>query len=301
VEKILAYSPVVLIGIFLVLLILERAAPLRAARHSLLKRLVVNFCIIALAFAVNKALVQTAAAFTLQWTQQQPLGLLYLVELPVWLRSAIAFLLMDLTFYYWHRANHRFPFLWHFHNAYHIDPELDVSTGFRFHFVEIALSTSFRIAQIALIGVSAWVYAFYEVIYQANTLFHHSNVRLPLWLERRLNWILVTPRMHGIHHSQVQQETNSNYSVVFPWWDRLHQTLRLNVPQSAIRIGVPAYSNSEDNQLGSILTMPFRKQRDYWCRPDQIPVARLAVLADQTHMVDSEAVSLSRYEPSPPG
>lgn len=100
--------------------------------------------------------------------------------------------------------------------------------------------------------------------------------------------------MHGIHHSQVQDETNSNYSVVFPWWDRLHCTLRLNVPQSEITIGVPAYYHPDDNKLHNALLMPFRKQRDYWRRPDQTTVERnLAVLgSDQTRMVDAEEVSL---------
>ncbi|MGH7998479.1 MAG: sterol desaturase family protein, partial [Brasilonema sp.] len=183
-------------------------------------------------------------------------------------QGVIAFLLMDLTFYYWHRANHRFPFLWRFHNVHHIDPDLDVSTGFRFHFVEIVLSAGFRVLQVALIGVSVETYIIYELVFQVNTLFHHSNVRLPLGVERLLNMILVTPRMHSIHHSQVHDETNSNFSVVFSWWDRLHQTLQLNVFQPDIDIGVPAYSSFEDNKLQHILIMPFQKQRDYWHRRD---------------------------------
>lgn len=91
-------------------------------------------------------------------------------------------------------------------------------------------SAGFRTLQVLLIGVSVSAFVLYETAYQANTLFHHSDVRLPLWLERRLNWVLVTPRMHGIHHSQIQQETDSNWSIAFPWWDKLHQTLRLNIP-----------------------------------------------------------------------
>ena len=101
-----------------------------------------------------------------------------------------------------------------------------------------------------------------------STLFHHSNVRLPLQAERLLNKILVTPRMHGIHHSVVQNETNSNYSVVFPWWDRLHSSLRLDIPQAAIVIGVPAYHEPVDNTLWNVLSLPFRRQRDYWRWPD---------------------------------
>lgn len=210
----------------------------------------------------------------LHWTKQQSFGLVHLLELPSLVKFAIDFLLLDLSFYYWHRANHRFRFLWRFHNAHHIDPDLDVSTGFRFHFGEIAFSAIFRIVQVGLIGVSFTTFAIYELIFQANTLFHHSNVQLPLQLERWLNIILVTPRMHGIHHSQVPEESNSNYSVVFPWWDRLHQTLRLNVPASEIAIRIPAYTQSEDNKILNILSMPFKKQRNYWCKPDQTLVKK---------------------------
>ncbi|NJR76666.1 MAG: sterol desaturase family protein [Scytonema sp. CRU_2_7] len=248
--------------------------PLRSRKHSLFKRLFINFCMTALAFTANTAIVQPAAQFVMQWTKQQSLGLIHIVKLPAAIESAIAFLLMDLTFYYWHQANHRFPFLWRFHNVHHIDPDLDVSTGFRFHFVEIILSAGFRVLQVALIGVSVETYIIYELVFQVNTLFHHSNVRLPLGVERLLNVILVTPRMHGIHHSQVEDETNSNFSVVFPWWDRLHQTLQLNAFQSEIDIGVPAYSSFDDNKLQHILIIPFQKQRDYWHTRDHTLVVR---------------------------
>ena len=97
-----------------------------------------------------------------------------------------------------------------------MDPDLNVSAALRFHFGELAFSAGFRIVQILVIGVSPWAYAAYELVFQANTLFQHGNVRLPIRVERAINGLLVTPRMHGIHHSQVCRETNSNYGVVFP-------------------------------------------------------------------------------------
>lgn len=249
-----------------------------------------NVGVTTLAFAVNATAVQFAAYITQLWTSDNAIGLMHLIPFPGIVQSIIAFLLMDLTFYYWHRANHQFHFLWRFHNAHHIDPDLDVSTAFRFHFGEMFLSAAFRAVQVALIGVSAWTFVVYEMVYQANTLFHHSNVKLPLWLERRLNWVLVTPRMHGIHHSQIQQETDSNWSIIFPWWDRLHKTLWLNIPQSEIAIGVPAYTDPEDNRLRNILLMPFQQQRDYWCAASLAEMRRdPAVLGDDpTQMVDFE-------------
>jgi sterol desaturase/sphingolipid hydroxylase (fatty acid hydroxylase superfamily) len=111
---------------------------------------------------------------------------------------------------------------------------------------------------------------------------------LPIRLERLLNKLLVTPRMHGIHHSQVRRENNSNYGVVFPWWDRVHRTLGLNIPQAEIVIGIPGYCQPDDNRLRNALLMPFRKQRDYWRRSDGTLVERTAPVSRQSlsHMAE---------------
>ena len=130
------------------------------------------------------------------------------------------------------------------------------------------MSVAFRVVQVSLIGLSGWAFAAYELVFQANTLFHHSNLRLPIRFERLLNRVLVTPRMHGIHHSQVRRENNSNFGVVFPWWDWLHRTLGLNIPQAKIAIGIAGYSQPQDNEFRNALLMPFRKQRDYWRSAD---------------------------------
>lgn len=124
--------------------------------------------------------------------------------------------------------------------------------------------SAFRALQVAAIGVSLEVYLAYEIVFQCATGFHHSNVRLPLFAERLLSRIAVTPRMHGVHHSSFMNEADSNYSVIFMWWDRLHGTLRLNVPQATIEIGVPAYAEARDNSVWRILTMPFLRQREHW-------------------------------------
>ncbi|MCM2356737.1 MAG: sterol desaturase family protein [Geobacteraceae bacterium] len=256
------------------LFLLERLLPLRRARRPLAGRLVVNLSYAALTYAAVALIVRPVAEAMLGWTGRESFGLLHLPVVPGAARPVLAFLLMDLTFYWWHRANHQIPLLWRFHNVHHIDPDLDVTTAFRFHFGEIAFSSAFRAAQIGLIGPSLWAYALYEIVFQANTLFHHSNVRLPIRCERLLNRVLVTPRMHGIHHSQVREETNSNYSSVFSWWDRLNRTLKLNIPQAGIVIGIPAYARAEDNRLLSTLAMPFLEQRPFWRREDGTTAAR---------------------------
>jgi len=270
----------------LILLAIERLAPLRSLRRELLPGLLLNAVISVLAFGTSAVLVQPAAAAILGWSAERRVGVIPALSLPEPAGAVLAFLLLDLSFYYWHRANHQIPFLWRFHNVHHIDPDLDVSTSFRFHFGEVALSTAFRVIQIAVIGVPVQTFAVYELAFQLNTLLHHSNMRLPIRLERLLNLVLVTPRMHGIHHSQVRMETNSNYSVVFSWWDRLHRTVRLNVPQSRITTGVPGYSQPEDNRLAAALSLPFRRQREYWRLPDGSTVARDAadLGADPGHL-----------------
>ena len=271
----------VIVLIFATLFFAERFVPLRPGTRPLLGRLLVNVSVSALAFAMAMLLVRPSALSALNWASAKPFGLVHVIALPVAVQFVIAFLLMDLTFYWWHVANHQISFLWRFHNVHHIDPDLDVSTAFRFHAGEVALSTVFRIAQVSLIGLSAWMFAVYEIVFQANTLFHHSNVRLPIHIERMLNLVIVTPRMHGIHHSQVRDETNSNYSVVFSWWDRLHRTLGLNIPQSEIAIGVPAYTGVEHNSVLNALLLPFRRQPDYWRRPDGTTVRRAAPVSSE--------------------
>jgi sterol desaturase/sphingolipid hydroxylase (fatty acid hydroxylase superfamily) len=252
----------------LLLFLAERQWPLRRPRAALLARLAVNLLVAAIALAVAAATVRPLVLRALGLAANERVGLFAWLPLPAPVEAVLAFLLLDLSFYWWHRANHRLPLLWRFHNVHHFDPDLDVSTALRFHFVEIGLSAAFRVAQVTVLGLGAPVYWAYEVCFQANTLFHHSNVRLPIALERALNRVMVTPRMHGIHHSQVEAEAMSNYGVLLPWWDRLHRTLRLNVPQQSLAIGVPAYARPDDNRPLQLLAAPFLPQRDYWRRED---------------------------------
>jgi sterol desaturase/sphingolipid hydroxylase (fatty acid hydroxylase superfamily) len=260
--------------LFVALLILERLRPLRARRHSVVPEVLVDVALSAAAFAVAALVVRPAVTAAMGWTAGTRFGLVHLVPLPAWLRAALAFLGMDLAFYYWHRLNHQVPFLWRFHNVHHTDPALGVATSFRFHFGEVLLSAVFRVLQVSLIGIGLGTYVVYELAFQLGTLFHHSNLRLPIRLERGLVRLLVTPRMHGIHHSQVREENGSNFSVVLSWWDRLHRTLRLNVPQARIAAGIPAYTRPEDNRLPRLLALPFTPQRDYWRDPAGAPVER---------------------------
>ena len=280
-------TTVALIGFFTLLLLLEQFAPLRRRKNPLLHRLARNLALTAVVFAVGSSLVRSAGLSTSEYISGAGFGLTALLPGGGWPHVLVGVLLMDLTFYYWHRANHEIPLLWRFHNVHHVDPDLDVSTSFRFHFVEIAYSSLFRIVQVAVIGVAPLTYVIYELAFTAETMFHHSNVRLPFRLERPLNRLIVTPRMHGIHHSAVRRETNSNYSVIFPWWDYLHRTLVLNVRQSAIDIGVPAYQDQQSNRLKKLLILPFLRQRQYWQSPDgRIPSGNQQARTKPTRLLE---------------
>ncbi|MEO7300079.1 MAG: sterol desaturase family protein [Verrucomicrobiota bacterium] len=285
--KLSFYTPFVVFGIFILFFALEKLFPLRKTTAALLARLFINGGISALTFLIAMTVVHPAAQKALDWSSNQPFGLMHLFHWRGGAQFVGGFLLLDLSFYYWHWLNHKIPWLWRFHNVHHIDPDLDVSTGFRFHFGEVLFSTVFRVVQVSLIGVSLPTFVIYELVFQANTLFQHSNLCLPIRLERALNQLLVTPRMHGIHHSQLQRETDSNYGVVFPWWDRIHRTLGLNVAQAEIHIGVPGYASPEDNKFWRVLIMPFVKQRDYWRKPEvTIPRTETPATSKRSHLAE---------------
>ena len=252
------------VALFFFLLSMQAIAPLRRWVLPKLQHLVTNIGVaIAAGAAAQLAVVPIGVAVT-RWAARDSFGLFHWVRLPEWLTLAAGFVLLDFTFYYWHRLNHVVPFLWRFHNVHHIDADLDVSTSLRFHFGEIALSTAFRVVQLALLGVPTSLYLVFEVCFGAAAQFHHSNWRLPYGVEAVLNRFIVTPRMHGIHHSIVQHETNSNYSTIFSWWDRIHGSFHGIERHEGVTIGVPAYRDAGDQTFLAALALPLRKQRDYW-------------------------------------
>jgi sterol desaturase/sphingolipid hydroxylase (fatty acid hydroxylase superfamily) len=193
--------------------------------------------------------------------------LLKQLSLPIWLEVPLAVALMDYTLYVWHVLVHKVPFLWRFHQPHHVDLDMDASTALRFHFGEMVLSVPWRAAQVLVIGASPLALSVWQTATLVEILFHHSNVELPVSLERWLCRLIVTPRMHGIHHSIVPEETGSNWSSGLTVWDWLHGTLQLDVAEDEIVIGVPAYRQPNEVTLPNVLTMPFEEQRDPWRLP----------------------------------
>jgi sterol desaturase/sphingolipid hydroxylase (fatty acid hydroxylase superfamily) len=170
--------------------------------------------------------------------------------------------------------NHHAPLLWRFHAVHHVDLDLDSTTGLRFHFGELALAAGFRALQVLLLGVDRDTLRLWQQLLVVSVVFHHSNLELPIDVEDRLNAVLVTPRMHGIHHSTRADETDSNYSSLLSCWDRLHRSLRLDVPQGEVTIGVAGFSACEDVTLERSLTLPFRE--DPRLRPPSAAMLRPA-------------------------
>ncbi|MGL5837369.1 MAG: sterol desaturase family protein, partial [Sphingorhabdus sp.] len=195
------------------------------------------------------------------WAQHNGIGLLNLMTLPFWAKLVTSFILLDFVMWLQHLATHRVPLLWRMHQVHHADRDLDVTTGFRFHPFEIAISTLWKAACVVALGVPAIVYLAFEAWLGANALFNHSNITLPPRVERGLRRFLVTPGMHLVHHSTIPTEQQSNYGFALTIWDRLFGTYK---PVSALgheaqTIGLSKVHDDRAQQIGYSLGMPFRK------------------------------------------
>src|SRR5947209_9996632 len=240
------------------LFVAERRRPLRRSKEPGPERVARNLAIAVLAGATTAASEFPIIAPVQALAERRRFGLLRLLPMPRALRVLLGFLLLDYTLYLWHRANHDAPWLWRFHAVHHIDLDLDTTTGLRFHFGELAMAALFRAAQVLLLGVDRDTLRVWQQMLVASVVFHHSNLELPEDVERHLNRAVVTPRMHGIHHSTRPDETDSNYSSLLSCWDRLHRTLRLDVPQDTVTIGVEGFLDAAEVTLERSLTLPFR-------------------------------------------
>lgn len=246
------------------IIVAERRRPLRERTQASPRREVANLlmglgCALAIA-AFEAPLVEPLA----RRAEAKRAGLTRRLPIPEWGRDLVGLLLMDYTFYLWHVLTHKAPALWRFHLVHHVDLDLDASTALRFHALDMAISAPWRAAQVALIGLTPRGLRVWRTFFFLSILFHHSNIRLPERWERRLALVLTTPRMHGIHHSAVHDQTDSNWSSGFSFWDRLHGTFRLDVDQMGVTIGVPAYQKPGDVTASRSLKLPFAKQRDDW-------------------------------------
>lgn len=273
------------VGEFCLLLWLERRRPLRRAVEPKLRRSARNLSIAASSALALQVTERPFIAPLAHLIGRRRWGILKQLSISGWLEVPLAVALMDYTLYLWHVLMHHEPRLWRLHLPHHVDLDLDASTALRFHFSELVVSVAWRAGQVALIGVSPRAYSAWQKLLMFSILFHHSNVELPIRLERWLSRIIVTPRLHGIHHSIIRDETDSNWSSGLTLWDWLHGTLKLDVPQQAITIGVPAYRHSQEVALSKIIVMPFVSQRPTWQLPGDGEPKREGLTASRSQLV----------------
>ncbi len=196
------------------------------------------------------------------WSAERQWGLLNWLDYPGWLELLLAVFALDLVIYLQHVAFHHVPLLWRIHKVHHADLEMDVTTGLRFHTLEILLSTILKIAAVLCLGPSVVAVVVFEVLLNGTSMFNHSNVRLPQWLDARLRLGLVTPDMHRVHHSVIRAETNSNYGFNLPWWDYLFRTYQAEprLGHLEMQIGVEDIRDPRHaDRLPQMLLMPWRK------------------------------------------
>ncbi|TLU72183.1 sterol desaturase family protein [Lichenicoccus roseus] len=240
----------------LAILVAERVWPLRRLRQPVLvhegRNLVMGALCAAVVAGLEAPITDRIARDNM--TRRRGFG----QRLPRPLGKVAAFLAMDYGFYLWHVATHRLAPLWRFHRVHHVDADLSLSTALRFHLVDMLVSLPWRMVQVRVSGIDPDGLAAWRRFFTLSILFHHSNWRLPGEWDRRLAWVLTTPRMHGIHHSVGRIERDSNWSSGLSLWDRLHRTMRLDVPQSTPVTGIDDPAAVDDMTLWGALRAPFR-------------------------------------------
>ena len=190
-------------------------------------------------------------------------GLFNTLAWPPWLELPIALLVLDLAIYLQHRLFHHVPVLWRLHRMHHADLDVDVTTGARFHPVEILLSLGIKSCVISALGAPPLAVLAFEIGLNATSMFNHSNVRMSPRLERVLRWLVVTPDMHRVHHSIVRHETDSNFGFNFPWWDRIFGTFRRQpeAGHEGMTLGIDQFRDPNELRIDRMLAQPFRKEK----------------------------------------
>jgi sterol desaturase/sphingolipid hydroxylase (fatty acid hydroxylase superfamily) len=171
----------------------------------------------------------------------------------------LAVVVLDMAIYFQHRLFHAVPVLWRLHRMHHADLDLDVTTGARFHPLEILLSMAIKVAVVIALGAPAVAVVLFEILLNASSMFNHANLRLPLAVDGALRWLIVTPDVHRVHHSVIRAETDSNFGFSLSWWDRLFGTWRAQPEKGhdGMTIGLPVFRNPEQLRLDRMLVQPF--------------------------------------------
>jgi sterol desaturase/sphingolipid hydroxylase (fatty acid hydroxylase superfamily)/rhodanese-related sulfurtransferase len=238
----------------------ELAVPRRRQAIGRGRRWPSNLGIVVLDTVLVRLAFPTAAVGVAMIAEAGGSGLLHTFDAPAWLAVPVAVLLLDLAIYLQHVLFHAVPALWRLHRMHHADLEFDVTTGLRFHPIEILLSMAIKLGVVAAIGAPPVAVLMFEVLLNATAMFNHGNVGLSQRVDRVLRWLVVTPEMHRVHHSIVPRETNSNFGFNLPWWDRLLGTYRAQPAAGHIgmTIGIEQFRDPAELRLARMLWQPFR-------------------------------------------
>jgi sterol desaturase/sphingolipid hydroxylase (fatty acid hydroxylase superfamily) len=238
----------------------ELLAPRRKQAFGRGKRWPSNIGIVALDTLLVRLIFPVTAVTMAVLAEQQGWGLVHALNAPVWVAIIASVILLDLAIYLQHVLFHAVPVLWRLHRVHHADLDFDVTTGIRFHPIEILLSMGIKLGVVAALGTPAVAVLIFEVLLNATSMFNHGNVRLRERFDRVLRWFVVTPDMHRVHHSVVPRETNSNFGFNLPWWDRLFGTYRAQpaAGHEAMTIGIEQFRDPRELRLDRMLLQPFR-------------------------------------------
>jgi sterol desaturase/sphingolipid hydroxylase (fatty acid hydroxylase superfamily) len=255
------------LGVFITVLagmmLWENLRPNRLSPVSRAERWLSNFSMVLLGTVAARLMIPSGLAAIAIFAQNNHIGLWNHVSTSLWLSVLITVLIFDCLIYWQHRVFHRIPMFWRVHRVHHADPHLDASTGLRFHPLEIALSLLVKIVAILIIGAPVLAILIFEVFLNATSIFNHSNIKLPVKIDKLLRTLIVTQAMHRIHHSQVVYETDSNFGFNLSIWDRLFgsYTEEAKTGDDGIKLGLNEYSSPQTNtSLKTLLLMPFRRK-----------------------------------------
>jgi len=248
------------LGVFLLVGLAEHLWPRRVLSVPKGQRWFCNGAIVVVDSVVARLALPLMPTGVAEIARLNGWGLLNVLALPLWLKIVLVILALDLIIYLQHRAFHRIPFFWRFHRMHHTDLDLDVSSGNRFHPLEILFSLVIKMGAVAVLGAPVIAVVIFEVLLNATSLFNHGNLRIPVDIDRWLRLVLVTPDMHRVHHSIFPRETDSNFSFNLPWWDRLLGTYRDQPRDGHIGMAIGLKEFREAGRLGLVylLMLPFR-------------------------------------------
>jgi len=259
------YEPIIRLGIFagllIILLVAEQLAPRRPAMPGRGPARLHNLLLVGIDTLCVRLLVPLAAAGTAEVMAAAGWGLFNRIAAPYWIPVIVSFLALDLLIYWQHVLFHKVPWLWRLHRVHHTDTAFDVTTGVRFHPIEIVLSMLVKMLAVTLLGAPVLAVILFEIVLSATSLFNHANINLPVNVDRWLRLLLVTPDMHRVHHSVYRLETDSNFGFNLPWWDRIFGSYRAQPRDGHVGmcIGLDIFRDRRSRWLHWLLLQPFIK------------------------------------------